>query len=121
MFKSLLEHSDIVINVLSTVTLDAFLFDKPVINPVFGNKSNGMYNDQKFLKYRHLEHLVDSGSSIIARVPVEFIDAIIKLLSGQDDKGLKRKEFINLEIGESLVGTSQRIVKALKEFATLNV
>ena len=33
------------------MSLDAMFFDKPVINPVFGNEKNGLYNDQKYLNF----------------------------------------------------------------------
>ncbi|MDO9260648.1 MAG: hypothetical protein Q7U08_01725, partial [Flavobacteriaceae bacterium] len=61
--RGLLNHCDLCINVLSTITLDAFLFDKPVINPVFGNGKNGLFDDQKFLSYQHLVTLVDSKAT----------------------------------------------------------
>ena len=38
------------------------LFDKPVINTVFGNISNGFYNDQRFLNYRHYDYVIKSGA-----------------------------------------------------------
>lgn len=112
--KSLLSHCDININVLSTITLDSFIFNKPVINPVFGNKANGMYDDQKFLNYHHLSKLVDSNASIIVKDEVEFLDALNNLLQENDDKELQRKEFLNLQIGQELEGTSKRIAQTLK-------
>ena len=48
--RSLLEYCDLNINMCSTMSLDFMIFDKPVINPVFGNEENEMYNDQKYLK-----------------------------------------------------------------------
>lgn len=111
--KSLLCHCDFNINVLSTITLDAFLFDKPVINPVFGNIENELFDDQKFLKYAHLEKLVDSNSTIIAKNEIEFLEVINNLLSLQDDKKSKRGKFLTLQISESLKGTSNRIATTL--------
>lgn len=114
--KSLLNHCDFNINVLSTITLDAFIFDKPVINPVFGNKSNGMFDDQKFLNYKHLAKLVESKSSEIVKDEGEYLLAINKILSGGDDKTKERQKFSELQIGKKLRGTSQRIAKTLSEF-----
>ena len=111
--KSLLNHCDFNINVLSTITLDAFIFDKPVINPVFGNKENNMFDDQKFLKYEHLAKLVDSNSSEIVKNEVEYLNAINKILSNTDEKKIKREEFKYLQIGKSLEGTSKRIAETL--------
>lgn len=111
--KSLLNHCDFNINVLSTITLDAFVFDKPVINPVFGNEKNGMFDDQKFLRYKHLSKLVDSNASEIVKDKEEYLIAINKILSDRDDKSKERQEFNKLQIGKPLEGTSKRIATTL--------
>jgi hypothetical protein len=113
--KSILKYCDLNINVLSTITLDSFIFDKPVINPVFGNKNNDLFDDQKFLKYDHLMKLVESNSSKIVKNEKEFIDAITTILKGKDNKEFKRKKFLEFEISKPIEGTSRRIVEALKE------
>jgi hypothetical protein len=113
--KSLLSYCDLNINVLSTITLDSFLLDKPVINPVFGNKENGMFDDQKFLNYMHLSHLVDSKSTDIVKSEDEFISSINSILNNNDNKRIQRKEFLDLQIGKPLEGTSKRIVEALNK------
>lgn len=112
-FKSLLKYCAFNINVLSTVTLDAFLFNKPVINPVFGNKENEMFDDQKFLKYRHLAELVKSDSSYIVNNEREFLNALNYLLNNLDTKEFQRATFIKQQIGKPLENTSRRIVNAL--------
>lgn len=112
--KSLLAHCDVCINVLSTITLDSFLFGKPVINPVFGNEKNEYFDDQKFLKYEHLQHLVNSNSSMIVKNQEEFINAVNLVLSNNDKKENERNEFVNLQIRLPLEGTSKRIVEVLK-------
>lgn len=114
--KSLLNYCAFNINVLSTITLDAFLFKKGVINPVFGSKESGLFDDQKFLKYRHLEHLVRSRSSIIVKNENEFLDAINFLLTSEDGKELQRNLFLKQQIGKPLENTSKRVVAALKQF-----
>ncbi len=113
--KSLLKYCDICINVLSTITLDAFIFDKPVINPVFGNEANGMFNDQKFLNYAHLANLVDSKSSDIVKTTEEFLAALNNILQGNDDKSIFRAKFLELQISASLEGTSKRIAQSLAQ------
>ncbi len=115
--KALLEYSDIAINVLSTITIDSFLFDKPVVNPVFGNAQNDMFDDQKFLNYRHLQNLVKSNASHITLDEQAFISTINKLITEGDDKSPLRKSFCDLQIGKPLQGTSARIAKQIKDWA----
>ena len=111
--KSLLMHSDLVINVLSTITLDSFVFNKPVINPVFGNKDNEFADDQKFLRYLHLERLVDSKSSTIVKNNNDYIKAVNNILNGNDRKGIEREEFLELQTLLPLKNTSKRFIEAL--------
>ncbi len=114
--KSLLKYCNLCINVLSTITLDAFIFDKPVINPVFGNSENGWFDDQKFLDYKHLAILVDSKSTDIVKNEKEYLDAINKILEEQDKKEVERSNFLKLQIGGTLEDTSKRIAKTLSDF-----
>lgn len=111
--KSLLKYCDLCINVLSTITLDAFIFDKPVINPVFGNRKNGWFDDQKFLHYKHLAILVDSKSTDIVKNEKEYLDAINRILERQDNKEVERNNFLKLQIGGALEDTSKRIAGKL--------
>ena len=114
--KSLLKYCVFNINVLSTVTLDAFLFNKAVINPVFGTKENELFDDQKFLNYRHLEYLVKSDSSLIVKNEREYLEAINLLLNNKDSKISQRELFLKQQISKPLENTSQRVALALKDF-----
>jgi hypothetical protein len=114
--KSLLNHCDLCINVLSTITLDAFIFDKPVVNPVFGNSNNGLFDDQKFLNYAHLSQLVDSNSSQIVKDEKEYLDAVNSILGLKDSKEHQRQNFLNLQMGKPLLGTSKRIAATLSQW-----
>lgn len=114
--KSLLQYCDFNINVLSTITLDSFIFDKPVINPVFGNKNNGMFDDQKFLDYQHLSKLVDSAASTIVKNETEYLNAVNHLLENGDEKQKQRAQFKELQIGKPLEITSKCIAEKLWEW-----
>ena len=115
--RALLMYADISINMCSTMSLDFMLFDKPVINPVFGNKENELYNDQRFLKFGHYEKVVDSGAVKIARDRSELVEAINIYLKNPTADKQKRERLLELQIGKPLEGTSSRIVKVLKEFS----
>lgn len=111
--RGLLEYSDLNINMLSTMSLDFMLFDKPVINPIFGNATNGLYDDQRFLGYAHIEHLVKSKASKVVKTKEELLDAIIGYLK-KDLDAENRKKFINQQVGVSLKETSKHLVERLK-------
>ncbi|MHA6279861.1 CDP-glycerol glycerophosphotransferase family protein [Salinimicrobium sp. CAU 1759] len=113
--RAILEHSDLGINMCSTMSLDFMIFDKPVINPVFGNEENGLYNDQRFLKFGHYEKVVESGAVKISTNEEELLEAINYYLQNPEQDSRNRKELLDLQIGEPLKDTSRRIALALAE------
>lgn len=115
--KALLMYAHLNINMCSTMSLDFMLFDKPVINTVFGNKENGLYDDQLFLNYDHYKKVVESGAVVIAKTEDELIAAINEELINPQQRVQERKALINLQISKELKGTSKRIVETL---VTLN-
>lgn len=111
--RSLLEYVDLNINMCSTMSLDFMLFDKPVINAVFGNPGNGLYNDQRFLNFVHFKKVVDSQSVTVAKNVTELITQINDALSNPRERTMERKAMVDLQISEPLVDTSKRIVETI--------
>jgi hypothetical protein len=114
--RSLLEYVDLNINMCSTMSLDFMLFDKPVINTVFGNLENGLYYDQRFLNFGHFKKVVESQSVTIAKNKDELISQINQALRKPKERTMQRKAMIDLQISEPLAGTSRRIVETLSHF-----
>ena len=113
--RALLEYSDLNVNMLSTMSLDFMLFDKPVINPVFGNMRNGLYDDQRFLGYAHIQHLVNSQSSKVVKNKIELLNAISIYLNSDTDS-VNRKNFIKQQVGVSLEETNKQLVLRLNQW-----
>ena len=113
--RSLLEYVDLNINMCSTMSLDFMLFDTPVINTVFGNRDNGLYNDQRFLNYGHFKKVVESQSVTVAKNEIELIYQINQALNHPMERTLQRKAMIDLQISEPLEGTSKRIAATLSQ------
>jgi hypothetical protein len=111
--RSLLEYVDLNINMCSTMSLDFMLFDKPVINTVFGTRDNGLYDDQRFLNFDHYKKVVDSQSVTIAKNETELINQINQALSQPEERTKQRKAMIDLQVSEPLKGTSKRIAAIL--------
>jgi CDP-glycerol glycerophosphotransferase (TagB/SpsB family) len=111
--RSLLEYVDLNINMCSTMSLDFMLFNKPVINTVFGNSENGLYDDQRFLNFDHYKKVVDSQAVTIAKNETELIDQINEALSDPKQRTAERKLMIDLQVSEPLEGTSKRIATNL--------
>lgn len=115
--KSVLQHSDVNINMLSTMSLDFMLFNKPVINTVFGNPTNGLANDQRFLQYAHIEYVVNSDATYVTKSEEELISAINQALSAPYAKLTQQKSLLATQIGAALEGTSKRIAEVLHQWS----
>lgn len=113
--RSLLEYVDLNINMCSTMSLDFMLFDKSVINTVFGNRGNGLYDDQRFLNFGHFKKVVDSQSVTVAKNETELIGQINQALNNPKGRTAERKAMIDLQVSEPLEGTSNRIALTLKD------
>lgn len=111
--RALLHYCDLNVNMCSTMGIDFMLFDKPIINPVFGNAENGLYNDQRYLRYGHYERVVQCGAVAVVKDEKELIEAINYSLENPLARLKKQKELLNLQIGKPLEGTSERMVMAL--------
>jgi hypothetical protein len=114
--RAILAHSDLNINMLSTMSLDFMLHDKPVINPVMGQGDNGRGNDQRFLNYAHIKHLTDSGASKIAKTSEALIKCMQEYLTADKDQS-KRKAFVDQQIGVPLNQTTDKILASLNSIA----
>lgn len=115
--RALLDHSTIFINMLSTMSLDAMNFDKPVINPAFGNGANELYDDQRFLSYQHIQNVIECKATAIVKDEIEFLQAINVALENSNVRLKQQRNLIQLEIGKPLFGTSKRIVNILLKWS----
>ncbi len=115
--RAILEYADLNVNMCSTMSLDFMLFDKPVINTVFGNEINGLYNDQRFLNYDHYKKVVESGAVTIAKNETELIGQINEALANPKERTSQRKGMIDLQIGKPLLNTSKRIAEKLSQWS----
>lgn len=115
--RAILNYCDASINMCSTMSLDFMLFNKPVINPVFGNLENGLYDDQRFLQYAHYKKVAESGAVYIAKNENELISSINDALSFPLRNIENQKSLLKLQISKPLEKTSVRIATVLKNWS----
>lgn len=113
--RSILNYCDVFINMCSTMSLDALCFDKPVINPVFGTSTNGLYDDQRFLKYAHYKRVAESGAVAIVKTKADLIASIHLALTNNECRLQAQKDLLALQVSCALEGTSKRIVNTIDE------
>ncbi|MGG5488351.1 hypothetical protein [Gaetbulibacter sp. PBL-D1] len=112
--RSVLQYSDVFVNMCSTMSLDAMCFDKPVINPVFGTAANGLYDDQRFLKYAHYKRVVESGAVAIVTTSDALVTAIKESLNMPSIRLDAQRDLLAMQVSCELEHTSQRIVNSIQ-------
>jgi hypothetical protein len=90
----LMRYSDVVINVASTITIDAVSFDTPVINVAFDGFQTKPYKNscRRYYDYEHYKNIVKTDGVKIAYSKEELIDYINLYLNDPSiDAGGRKK------------------------------
>jgi hypothetical protein len=118
--KSILKYASVSVNMCSTMSLDFALWDKPIINPVFGAIDNdkGLFPDRKYLNYDHYVKVIQTGAVTVCANADELIVALRSALEYPMKQQNERKQVLELEIRQPLEGTSERFVKQLFDWTS---
>jgi hypothetical protein len=73
-----LAHSDVLVNFASTTTIEACLFDTPVINIGFDERADlpPALSIRRYFQFEHYQPVVETGAATIASSPESLIEAI---------------------------------------------
>jgi len=112
-------HSDVVLNVGSTISLDAIAFDTPVIGVGFEGREERPYLDsyRRYYDFTHMSRIVKSGGLRVVRSLDEMLDAVNRYLRdpSSDREGrerVRREQFYRLD-GQSAKRAGQAILEQL--------
>lgn len=117
-YANLVSRSDVLINVASSVTLDAAALDKPVVNIAFDGyaKKKFIESNARWFMFTHYEYIPKSGGARIAKSADDLINSINMYMDNPklDCGGRKR---IVKEHGGKLDGQcGERIAKFILNF-----
>jgi hypothetical protein len=112
----LLAHSDVVVNIFSTLTIEACLFDKPVINmwyffPAARVFRDAVYQPQPIKSY--VRRVLDSGATAMAQNREELVGAILGGLSDPGERRESRRRLAHAECGNIDGKAVDRLVSAV--------
>ena len=96
-FVEFLICSDVIINVASTISLDAICFDTPVICLNFSASGDGSewYANQNHFLVNHFRPVVESGAVYLPTGEGELLRDILDALDNRSNKCLERKNLTN--------------------------
>jgi CDP-Glycerol:Poly(glycerophosphate) glycerophosphotransferase len=89
-------HSDVVLNVASTIAIEASIFDTPTVNIAFDEDAADarpfLTSPVRYYSYTHYQQIVRAGAVRIAKSPAEMIDLVNAYLldPSRDAEGRRR-------------------------------
>lgn len=95
-------YSDIVINIASTITVDAACFDTPIINVAFDEKPRGdeyVGSVSRYYSYTHYKQVVETGAATIVRSPQELLTAIQAYFDDRSKDRANRAALVEAQVG----------------------
>ena len=123
---SLLKHSDITINMFSTLNLEASIFDKPTINIAFDKPTpeiNGYKQNRFNIKVdemqTHNQRVINSGATTVVHSYSELHSSILSTLENPYSKSAARKTLVENECSNNLGESSDTIATKIIEFSLI--
>lgn len=112
-------HADAVVNLSSTVTIDAALFDRPIINldydPEPGQPRQALVKDVNHL-WTHFKPVAESGGVWLANTPEELVEAVKKSIA-QPELRREERAWIVKRVCEFADGRcGERMAEAILDF-----
>jgi hypothetical protein len=103
---ALVRHCDVLVNVFSTTTLEAFAVDRPVV-----------MIDSKAMAYEHMARVLELGAAPVARSDGELLDHVRRYLAHPEDQRAERAAIAAEELGPPGGRSGRRIAGLLLELA----
>jgi hypothetical protein len=117
-------HANVVVNLSSTVTVDAAIFDRPVVNldydPEPGEPNRALVHDINHL-WTHFKPIAESGGVWLVKNPEEIFEAVRTYLQHPDLHREQRKWIAEYVCGYVDGGCAQRMAQAILDFVQSHV
>jgi hypothetical protein len=116
LLKALTQHCAVNVNMASTMTLDFATADKPVVNVGFGGTPgyDDWFNDSLYYRFAHYEPVLRLQSVRYAASGDQLVSAVRGYLDDPTLDARGRRALLELQVDVPLVGTSERIIEALR-------
>lgn len=111
-----MRHADIIVNLCSSVALDAAIFDKPVVNLAFdpepGQPNAGLIDDINY-RWEHYKPITESGATWLAKDISGVVEAIKVYARHPERHRTERQRMLRLICGEVDGRAAERMGEAI--------
>ena len=89
-------HADVVVNVASTITIEACIFDTPVVNINFDGPDESAYvkSARRYYSFTHYVNITSRGSVRVAKSPEELVRDVANYLADPSLDAAGRKQVV---------------------------
>ncbi len=110
-----IRHADTVINIASTITLEAAISDRPVINVAYdlGPEARHTRQIERYYRYSHYRTVLDHDAVDLARSPEALLDGVRQALADPTHRRAGRRALAHRWCGPSDSGAGERLGTAL--------
>ncbi|HET9228508.1 MAG TPA: hypothetical protein VFR31_17660, partial [Thermoanaerobaculia bacterium] len=111
-----IQNADVIVNLASTLTLDAALCDRPAVNVAFDlspERSHQGPIDEYYSHYDHYRTVMESGAVRLARTPEELLEHVSAYLRDPGLERAGRKRLVDLWCGPFDGGSGRRLAAGL--------
>ena len=89
-------HADVVVNVASTISIEACIFDTPVVNICFDGPGESPYvkSARRYYSFTHYVNITSRDAVRVATSPAEMVDAVAAYLANPALDAAGRKQVV---------------------------
>ncbi len=120
LWSNCLRHAACGVNVASSVSLELFMFDRPVVNVACNPPSVGreVVDYARYYRFDHYRPLVETGSIALVESLEDLAPAVIDSIEDPDERKVSRQELLETMFGATLDGRSHsRVAAVLSELS----
>jgi hypothetical protein len=112
LFSNTLRYSEVVLNIASTISIDASILDKPVVCVGFSSDASNTYNTMyhDFHYSDHYAPIMKTGATPLSVDLQGLVDLCVKSIQNPQDLLEKRRQMVELLCGATDGQASERIV-----------
>jgi hypothetical protein len=121
LLASLLKHSSLMVNMFSSLNIEASIFDTPLVNVSFENENNksnehkARFNIKLDLRQTHNQRIVNSDGVTMVYKSNDLISAIIENLAQPDKLQYGREKIVDTEVGAYRGDAGKRIANLIMD------
>lgn len=112
-----MRHSDVVLNVASTIAIEAAIFDTPVVNIAFDDRDADarpfLESPLRYYSYTHYQQIVRTGAVRIAKTAAEMIDLVNAYLRDRSLDAAGRRRVVEEQCEFTDGRSAERIAQAM--------